>query len=57
MAIDGTKGTPKDDGANKANNPNMPDRGTTPESNKQCFPFWSLLNFILHYLLVNPIFL
>ena len=39
---DDAKGTRKNDGANNANNPNAPDRGTDPVSNIQHFPFWNL---------------
>ena len=54
-AVDVTEGTPKDDGANKANNPKTPDHGTAPVSNKQRFPFWNLLNFqlLLFYIIYS----
>ena len=51
--VDGTEGTPKDDGVNKTMNPKTPDLGTAPVSNKQRFPFWKLLNFqvLLFYII------
>jgi hypothetical protein len=57
--VEDTKGTPKDNDGNKANDPITPHCCTAPVSNKQCFPFWILLNFqllkISQYLLINPI--
>ena len=48
-AVDGTEGTPKDDGANKANIPKTPDHGTAPLSNKQRFHFGIYLTFNYFY--------
>jgi hypothetical protein len=51
--VDGTEGTPKDDGANKANNPKMSGRGAAPVSTKQHFSFWNLLNYQLLLFYIN----
>ena len=42
---------------NKANNPNTPDRGKVPVSNKQRIPFWNLLKFqvLLCYIIYSSL--